>query len=630
MKLLHRDGLPHLCLFAIKEIAKGQEILYNYGDGDYPWRKRRDDHEKRADVTAKHDDSYMELSVEVDDDDDYDDDQSDSYESTGSFLAELLELCQNTQDKDEAEVTEEHRENEEPHDMTCGMRGSSEDNVPIDNEPQTEDQPEASTEGTMQHDVMSDSSEDNVPTDVEPQTKDNPEASTEGNLQCDMRDSNEDNVPTDIEQQTKDHPEASTEGTLQHDVMSDSDEDDVPIDILRDETNPSIYIRKVVKSSTTSKGKVKKTPRVHNSYQYCHVCSKKVSNFSQHIRRKNPDDIHSRDPILKEILSIESKEEQNRQLALLRNRFNHINNLKTLEEGKGELILERRPTSTFAKEKYGPCPKCMSWCIASALQKHQEHCPASERILTHAEISTQSAVLSHRIDKRASTKLVNEVFTIMHNDIIGEVARSDTLIVTLGNQWMEKNVGNVLKRGKYTSEIMRLVARFLIALRKLTGLELAMWEFLKPSHFDNLAKATLMVSEADGDDQDDLRYPSNARKLGFDLKRLLNLKIGLCIEQENHSDQQDAENVAKQMNIFWGTRVAKLANVLLEERRFNVRQTMPMPEDIERLNDTLNKAITELKLNDISASNYVKISELCLVKLMVYNRRRTGEMEGCR
>ena len=184
MKLLHKDGLPHLYLFAIKEIPRGQKILYNYGDGDYPWRKRRDDHEKRAEFTAKHDDSYMELSVEVDDDDD--DDQSDLYESTGSFLPELLELCQNTQDKHKAEVNEEHKENEDLHDMTFGMRDSSEDNVPIDTEPQTKDNPEASTEGTLQHDVMSDSSEDNVPIDIEPQTKDNPEASTEGTLQCDM------------------------------------------------------------------------------------------------------------------------------------------------------------------------------------------------------------------------------------------------------------------------------------------------------------------------------------------------------------------------------------------------------------------------------------------------------------
>jgi len=30
---------PHLCLFAICTINAGEEIRYNYGSGDYSWRK---------------------------------------------------------------------------------------------------------------------------------------------------------------------------------------------------------------------------------------------------------------------------------------------------------------------------------------------------------------------------------------------------------------------------------------------------------------------------------------------------------------------------------------------------------------------------------------------------------------
>ena len=31
-------GKPHLCLFAIDNIASGSEIRYNYGDCNWPWR----------------------------------------------------------------------------------------------------------------------------------------------------------------------------------------------------------------------------------------------------------------------------------------------------------------------------------------------------------------------------------------------------------------------------------------------------------------------------------------------------------------------------------------------------------------------------------------------------------------
>lgn len=44
MKKIEIDGEPHLCLFATRDISKGDEIDYNYGKtrgGDHYWRKVR-------------------------------------------------------------------------------------------------------------------------------------------------------------------------------------------------------------------------------------------------------------------------------------------------------------------------------------------------------------------------------------------------------------------------------------------------------------------------------------------------------------------------------------------------------------------------------------------------------------
>ncbi|XDV25875.1 hypothetical protein PO909_029708, partial [Leuciscus waleckii] len=38
MKIIRVDKKPHLCLFAIKDIRPGEEISYNYGDSEWPWR----------------------------------------------------------------------------------------------------------------------------------------------------------------------------------------------------------------------------------------------------------------------------------------------------------------------------------------------------------------------------------------------------------------------------------------------------------------------------------------------------------------------------------------------------------------------------------------------------------------
>ena len=40
MKVVVVDGAPHLCLFAVKEISPGDEITFDYGVPNLPWRER--------------------------------------------------------------------------------------------------------------------------------------------------------------------------------------------------------------------------------------------------------------------------------------------------------------------------------------------------------------------------------------------------------------------------------------------------------------------------------------------------------------------------------------------------------------------------------------------------------------
>ncbi|XP_029943204.1 uncharacterized protein LOC115385360 isoform X2 [Salarias fasciatus] len=40
MRTVQVDGIPHLCLFANRDIVPGEELAYDYGDSDWPWRKQ--------------------------------------------------------------------------------------------------------------------------------------------------------------------------------------------------------------------------------------------------------------------------------------------------------------------------------------------------------------------------------------------------------------------------------------------------------------------------------------------------------------------------------------------------------------------------------------------------------------
>lgn len=40
MKRVLVGGKPHLCLFAARDIHRGEEITYDYGDSNWPWREK--------------------------------------------------------------------------------------------------------------------------------------------------------------------------------------------------------------------------------------------------------------------------------------------------------------------------------------------------------------------------------------------------------------------------------------------------------------------------------------------------------------------------------------------------------------------------------------------------------------
>ena len=69
---------------------------------------------------------------------------------------------------------------------------------------------------------------------------------------------------------------------------------------------------------------------------------------------------------------------------------------------------------------------------------------------------------------------------------------------------------------------MRDSARLLINLREQTGHEdYDMSEFLEPDKFDHVVMTALTTASPGFDDEEDLKSPSTAIKLGYDIKRMV-------------------------------------------------------------------------------------------------------------
>ena len=411
-----------------------------------------------------------------------------------------------------------------------------------------------------------------------------------------------------------------------HIPSSDESEDELDeSEIVRDDTNPNIYIRKILRSDTNKRGQKKKTSRVYNLVHACPFCSKKVKNFSHHAYT------HKLEKTMQEIKEMDDKIAKKQKMDCLRRKADHMHNMAVLQLGKGEIIIGRRPNNDKLHiYDYGPCAHCFEWLKITTIARHQKWCPAEgKKHETKGVLITQCSILAGRINHQASEQLVKEVFPRMVNDDIGRIAKTDPLIVTTGNLWLLKNMGNVLKRANYTSGLMRLNARLLNAMRERTGnKKMTVSDCLQPKYFDEMVNATLQCACLDMDDESELATPSNAIKLGFEIKRLVGAKKGYAIRTANRAMRDDCADFLELMESEWSVRVTKQARLLLIERAMHKRDNMPDPQDIENLTKYMVTEISKIDLSDQSTSNYRHIAQLALARLISFNRRRTGEVQA--
>ena len=458
-------------------------------------------------------------------------------------------------------------------------------------------------------------------------------------------DSETESVVVDIRTSLESNSSHGTVAAFLGQNESDSEDEDIPPEdeISRDISNNDIFVKLVCDSPLTKGLKVKKTKRKYDSYHYCPFCKYgkiKYSNPAQHLTRvhKNEDEVK----ILMQLgNSEEDTKDRKKRLDLFRFRGDHLHNLKVIKRGKGEIILGRRFRDIhFDLSKTGPCPKCFRWMTLKLLGKHR--CPEMISSETPRTLITRSMVMCGRISPQASQSLQKEVYTVMLHDEVGMVCRQDPLIISVGNLWMQRNAGNQLMRASYTSAIMRLCSNMLIILRRSSSVpkvapkdhglstKNAFWDYLRPQHFDLLVQAALITSTKDMDDTEELKSPSNAIKIGYEIKRLINIKLGLAIRLRDNDIKGECRDLLELFANEWGQKVTKLARITLAERQLTIEQQLPHPDDLVKLSRYLEDQLSIFDTSVKSDINFKLAVQLTQAKLISFNRRRAGEIQALR
>ena len=152
--------------------------------------------------------------------------------------------------------------------------------------------------------------------------------------------------------------------------------------------------------------------------------------------------------------------------------------------------------------------------------------------------------------------------------------------------------------------------------------------YLQPQYFDSVTQACLYVAFPYMDDIQDLKSPSNALKLKYDLLRLCKLKWGMCVKEnsQNNDEAKASKNFLKLVENEYKESVTVYARNVLLQRSFTKDVNVPNPKDICDLTIHIIKELKEQKL-EVTLPVYRRVICLVMTRLLMFNKRRASEID---
>lgn len=358
--------------------------------------------------------------------------------------------------------------------------------------------------------------------------------------------------------------------------------------------------------------------RVYNKKHFCFYCSKPQAKISRHLMTSHKNEA--------EILALEEMKGKARDAHLdkLRNLGNHIHNVEVLKEKKGLFIVGQRPNEEKQKPKaedYAPCPLCYVYLIQRDIWRHKcKNNPEGEKL------SLKKSKMIIPTNMTYATTL-HTVLEGLRNGSIGRLCKSDDLIMEMGRK-MCANHGQDVDQHQHIREKMRRAATLLTQLRIVSGKEDASLRvFLDPTHFQDLLAAARRVAGFDSN-TNSFAVPSLPNKLSGLVKDLAAILESEALQKKDLEAVSLAQSLCKLVELNW-KEVSVPANRQLDEQRFNKPQLLPLAEDIMKLSKFLRRegALALVRLSEErSVEAWFDLSKIVLAYLIMFNRRRAGEM----
>ena len=345
--------------------------------------------------------------------------------------------------------------------------------------------------------------------------------------------------------------------------------------------------------------------------------------------------MHSNEQDVAQCLALKAKSTARKQaFQKILYKGNFLHNVAILNgEKDGELIVVRRSNDYCDPSSFLPCTVCYGFFRKGELWRHFRTCPhrkekssAGKGLLAEAQVLLDGALYPNT-SGNSDRQALNPILAKMHSDDIFAKIKDDPLILRFGSILLSK-LGQ--RRKNNIAQRMRQLGRLKKEMQ-INHLE----EGLKGGNFDQILDGVrrLCNAQVSKDGISVFEKPALALRIGHNLKKAAHIKYGLALRQDDKIGQNEAEVFLTLYQQEWTDKISSVALASLAVNRFQKPQLLPCTEDLTKLTIYVDEEITRLTPLCQNTSDFKTWRSLCettMVKVILFNKRRGGEVEDIR
>lgn len=364
--------------------------------------------------------------------------------------------------------------------------------------------------------------------------------------------------------------------------------------------------------------------RVYDKRHFCLHCTKPYAKMARHLERAHEDKFD----VARALSFPKGSKERKKQLDYIRNKGNYAHNASVMQSGKGQLVALKRPPNEAQGKDFMHCAHCQGLFLRKVLWRHMRNCrfkPGSVAPKPGQNRVQSMCAYTGPVPATTSKQLWG-IITSMNPDPISHIIKNDPVIIEFGQHLLNKR-GTSAKDKNHVREKMRELGRLIQGARRVTSLK-NMEDLINPGKYMETVKAVKFTC---GHESESGRFlvPSLANKLGHSLVKISKLLKAKGLISNNEKLVKDATNFEAVHKEKWHELISAVALRNIREAKWNMPSVMPFTKDVQKLHIHLTKEQDKwytFLSESPSSTVWKELTKVCLVQLILFNRRREGEV----